>query len=84
MPYGDPPDVSSAQLVGFGNLRALETKQTDRELAVELRSKMEAALNAVIAIMAKGEAAGLRINFAIARDQFGCNRIGDIAIMRLL
>ena len=69
----------------LGSLHALQTAPTDRELAADLRAKIEAALNVVVTEMNKAESAsGLRASFQIARDGFGRNRIADISIMRLL
>jgi hypothetical protein len=64
-------------------LKIAPTK-SDKELAADLRMKMEYALNAVCEIMREADQTGLQISFNLGRDQYGRQAITALNIVRPL
>ena len=56
----------------------------DKEIADDIRARLNEALDAVLEIMREGDQAGLQVGFSIGRDQYGKQIVTALTIVRPL
>lgn len=60
------------------------TFKTETMVAQDLRTELQVALDGVVAIMNRAQAAGMAVQFGFSKDGFGRSRWENLAIMKLL
>ncbi len=60
------------------------SSRPDKEIADDIRARLNEALDAVLEIMREGDQAGLQVGFSIGRDQYGKQIVTALTIVRPL
>ena len=60
------------------------SSRPDKEIADDIRARLNEALDEVLEIMREGDQAGLQVGFSIGRDQYGKQTVTALTIVRPL